>query len=155
MAATSAMNAGPAVGDTSTAGAAAFAQGEGRPEAGPPGVFEELARAASSARETFSSFLNLVALEARRAGVALVWMVVGSIAAALFVVTAWLGLMAALVMGAMLIGVPAITAVVIVALINLGMAAVLVYWCIGKSRDLLFPATQRQLAGKTAVKPAA
>jgi hypothetical protein len=54
----------------------------------------------------------------------------------------------------MLIGVPPITAVVAVALANLALAGVLVYACIGKSRALLFPATQRQLTGRPPVEPA-
>ena len=151
MGATSSLGAAPEMGD---ANPAAFAQGEPRPATPPtPGVLEEVSRVAAAAHETFSSFLHLVTLEAQRAGVALVWMVVSAIAAALLVATGWVGLMAAVAMGAMLIGVPPITAVVAVALFNLAAAGGLVYLCIGMSRALLFPATQRQLAGKSPTKP--
>ena len=46
------------------------------------GVFDELSNALASARETLLQFLELVSLEARRAGLALVWMFVGGLVAA-------------------------------------------------------------------------
>ena len=60
------------------------------------GVFDELSKLFAFVRETLSDFLELVSLETRRAGLGLVWMIVGGLVATTFIVTAWTGLMAAL-----------------------------------------------------------
>ena len=65
----------------------------------------------------------------------------------------WLGLVAALAMWAVSLGLPPIAAVLAVAVINVTAGAVLIYVCLGISRDLLFSATRRQVAGKFPVKP--
>ena len=148
MTATSSMDAGAIPGSTHTAGSAAAGAPEQRAPAETPGVFAEMSRVAASARETFASFLELVTLEAQRAGVALVWMVAGGIGAALLAVTAWLALVAALAMWLVALGLPAIGAVLVVALVSAAAAGGLVYGCIVMSRALLFSATRRQLAGK-------
>ena len=119
------------------------------------GVLEELSSALASARAALSNFLELISLEARRAGLALMWMVAWGFVAAICIVAAWLGLMAALAMWAVSLGFPPIAAVIAVAVINLVAGAVLIYVCIGMSRDLLFSATRRQVAGKSPVKPPA
>lgn len=117
------------------------------------GVLDELSSALASARAALSNFLDLMSLEARRAGLALMWMVAWGLVAAVCIVAAWLGLMAALAMWAVSLGFPALAAVIAVAVINLVAGAVLIYVCIGMSRDLLFSATRRQMAGKSPVKP--
>lgn len=119
------------------------------------GVLDELSSTLAAARAALSNFLDLAALEARRAGLALMWMVAWGVVAAICIVAAWLGLMAALAMWAVSLGLPPIAAVIAVALINLVAGAVLIYVCIGMSRDLLFSATRRQMAGKSPVKPPA
>jgi len=119
------------------------------------GVLDELSSAFASARAALANFLDLLSLEARRAGLALMWMVVGAVVAAICMVGAWLGLMAALAMWAVSLGLPPITAVIAVAVINLVAGAVLIYVCIGASRDLLFSATRRQVAGSSPVTPPA
>jgi len=121
----------------------------------PAGVFEALSNALSGARTTLSSFLELVALEARRAGFALMWMVAVGAVAAMCILVAWLGLMAALAMVAVAWGFPPLAAVILLAAIHLLAGAVLIYLCIGFSRDLLFAATRRQVAGQSLVTPAA
>jgi hypothetical protein len=121
----------------------------------PAGVFDALSSALAGARTALSNFLELVALEARRAGLALMWMVAVGVIAAVCMVVAWLGLMAALVMCAVAWGFPAIAAVILLAVIHLLAGAVLIYLCIGLSRDLLFSATRRQVAGQSLVTPAA
>ncbi len=128
-----------------------------RAGARPPaaGVFDELSGALASARAAFSNFLDLLSLESRRAGLALTWMVVLGIVAAICIAAAWLGLMAALAMWAISLGLPAIAAVIAVAVINCVAGAALIYVCIGMSHDLLFSATRRQVAGKFPVKPSA
>ena len=123
--------------------------------AGPPagGIFEELARGFAAAREAVAGTLELAALEAQRAGVALIWMIVWSFVAVVCIVAAWLGFMAALGMWAVALGFPPIAAVACVALLNLGLAGALVYGSIRLARHLLFSATRRQLASKLSVTP--
>jgi hypothetical protein len=126
-------------------------------EARPPamGVIDELSNALACARATLSHILELISLEARRAGLALVWMVVMGAVAAICMVSAWLGLMAALAMWVISLGVPPIATVIIVALMQLIAGAILIDRCMGKSHDLLFPATRRQVSGDCPVKPSA
>jgi cytochrome c oxidase subunit IV len=119
----------------------------------PVSVFDELSKVLVFARETLSSFLELVSLEGRRAGLSLVWMFVGGLIAAIFIVTAWAGLMAALAMYVVSLGMLPIAAVIVVAAVNLIAGAGMLYWCIGLSRHLLFSATRRQLAGSSMVRP--
>ena len=138
------MEAGP------TAGAACSAA-SGHPEQAnteTPGVFAEVSRVAAAARDTFAGFLHLVTLEAQRAGVALVWMLGGAVAAALLAVTGWLALVAALAMWVVSLGFPPIATALVIAVVSVGVAGALIYMCIAMSRALLFPATQRQLTGK-------
>ena len=119
------------------------------------GVLEELSKALASVRAALSNFLDLISLEARRAGLALMWMVAWGVVAGICIVAAWLGLMTALAMWAVSLGFPPIAAVIAVAGINLVAGAVLIYMCICMSRDLLFSAIRRQVAGKWPVKPPA
>ena len=58
----------------------------------PSGVLDELSKLLAFARETLTGFLELVSLEARRAALGLVWMIVGGLVASIFIVTAWAGL---------------------------------------------------------------
>ena len=124
-------------------------------EVRPPtaGVLEELTGTLSSARAALSHFFDLLSLEARRAGLALVWMIALGFAAAICAVTVWLGIMAALAMWAVSLGLHPVAAVVVIASLNLVACAALAYRCIGMSRDLLFPATRRQAAGTMPVPP--
>lgn len=123
------------------------AAGEGKP----PGVIEELSRVFSAIRTACSDFLELLSLEARRAGLALMWMVICGVVAALCIVSAWLGLMVALIMWAVSLGCPPAVAVLGITIINCAAGAALIYRGISMSHDLLFSATRRQLAGKTPV----
>ncbi|MET3109183.1 hypothetical protein AAKU67_004154 [Oxalobacteraceae bacterium GrIS 2.11] len=117
------------------------------------GMFAELSVALTSAHAALSNFLELMSLEARRAGLALTWMIMCGVVAAMFIVTAWMGIMLAVVMGIVALGIPTPVAVVAVAAGNAAAATKLIYVCIGMSKDLLFSATQRQLAGQCPVKP--
>lgn len=119
----------------------------------PVGVFDELSKGLAFARETLTNFLELVSLEGRKAGLTLVWMFVGGLIAAIFIVTAWTGLMAALAMYVVSLGMLPIAAVIVVAAVNLLAGAGMLYWCIGLSRHLLFAAVRRQLAGTSMVRP--
>src|SRR4029434_1938240 len=117
------------------------------------GMLEEVMGTLASARAALTHFLDLFSLEARRAGLALVWMIAVGFAAAACAVTAWLGIMAALAMWTVSLGLPPIAAAIVLAGLNLAACAVLAYRCIGMSRDLLFPAIRRQVAGITPIPP--
>ena len=65
--------------------------------------------------------------------------------AALLIVTAWLGLIVALALWAVSLGVTWTSAIVAISLANLLAAAISLFVCVTMSRDLLFPATRRQL----------
>jgi len=89
--------------------------------------------------------LQLAALETERAGRTLVNMVCYAVAAAILLVTAWLGLMGA---GAMLLigaGLHPGAAVLLVAALNVAAAYVLFSMVRRASRHLRFPATVRSL----------
>ena len=118
-------------------------------------MFKELSSAFASARATLSNFLDLVSLEARRAGLALMWMVISGLIAAICIAAAWLGVMAALALWMVSFGVPPIAAVIALAVANLVAGGALIYVCIGMSRALLFAATRRQVAGQASAGPPA
>jgi hypothetical protein len=120
-----------------------------------PGVLDELTVALTSARNALAGLLDLLTLEARRAGLALVWMAACGLMAAICLFATWLGLMAAVSLWTISLGLPAIAAVIAVAAINLAAAALLIRVCLGKSEALRFPATRRQVAGLPPGQPAA
>jgi uncharacterized membrane protein YqjE len=99
-----------------------------------------------------SSVLELVALEAHRAGAALVWMIAFGVVAGVCVIATWLGLMAALAMWVTDVGLSPILAVLLVALLNLALAGALAYAGVRKTDSLTFPATRRQLSGHREAK---
>ncbi len=117
-------------------------------EATPPptdGFFGGIASAFNSVRRVFSDLFRLFALEVRRAGLTLMWIVALGAMAAILIVTAWLGLMVALALWAVSLGVSWTSAIVAISLANLLAAAISLIVCVMMSRDLLFPATRRQL----------
>jgi uncharacterized membrane protein YqjE len=119
-------------------------------EATPPpteGIFGGIASAFNSVRRVVSGLFRLFSLEVRRAGLTLMWMVALGALAALLMVTAWLGLMGALALWAVSLGATWTGAIVAIALANLLAAAASLFVCVTLSRNLLFPATRRQLEG--------
>jgi len=123
---------------------------------GPGGVLDALSGTLASGRAAVASFFDLIALEAQRAGIALLWIVALAASAALFGVSAWLGVMTALAMWAVSLGFPANFAVAVLAMLNLLVCVLLIRYCIFLSRSLLFPATRRQFAGaQSGAKPPA
>jgi uncharacterized membrane protein YqjE len=117
-------------------------------ETSPGGILAGLADTLTSAHEVLVGFFDLFSLEARRAGTSLMWMVACGALAAMLFVTTWLGLMAAVALYAVSQGVPWPVAVVAVALTNLLATVSVMLACKRMSRDLLFPATRRQLESK-------
>ena len=126
------------------------------PSATPPAgsVLGEVSAVIDSARRVASGMLDLAVLEGRRAGIALALMIGLGLAAAILAITAWMGVMAAVALGLMLAGLSPILSILVVVVLNLAGAAVAVFACMKKSKDLLFPATRRQVARKTAELPA-
>ncbi|MEO8223997.1 MAG: hypothetical protein ABI661_04275, partial [Gammaproteobacteria bacterium] len=113
-----------------------------------PGVLDELSGALASARAGLAGFLDLVTLEARRAGLSLIWMVACGLAAAICLVAAWFGVLVAVAIWAISLGLPSVTAVISLAAVNAVAGVGLLLLCIGRSEDLRFSATRRQLAGR-------
>jgi uncharacterized membrane protein YqjE len=109
------------------------------------GIVEELSGAFASARWLLSNILDLFTLEARRAGLTLVLILACGAIGAILVVAAWLGLMAALALWAVALGVSWEAALAALAIANLAVAGALFWLCVRVSRGLLFSATRRQL----------
>lgn len=118
------------------------------------GVLEEVSNLVSAARRTVSGFFDLVMLEARRAGLALAWMIGLGVGAAILAVTAWLGLVATLAMLLVAMGLGPILAMLLVVVLNLAAAAIAAYVCVKMSKDLTFEASRRQLKTRAAELPA-
>ena len=120
-------------------------------EAIPPpteGIFGGIASLFNSGRRVVTGVFRLFALEARRAGLTLMWMVALGAMAAMLLVTAWLGLMGAAALWVVSLGLTWSGALVVIALANLAAAAVALLICMSISRNLLFPATRRQMEGQ-------
>jgi hypothetical protein len=73
------------------------------------------------------------------------WMLAWSTFAVLLVVTAWLGLMAGLALWIISHGYAPAGVVLGIALANLIGGAAIMLWCVKSGKDLLLPATRRQL----------
>jgi hypothetical protein len=112
------------------------------------GLLDELSNVVTAARHTVSGAFELLTLEARRAGITLAFMIGLGLGAAILVVTAWLGLVAALVLWAISLGLGPIVAVLLATVLCLAGAGAAAYVCIRMSKDLLFPSSRRQIAVK-------
>ncbi len=102
----------------------------------------------ASLRVLAGRFLALAALEGRQAGLSLAWMLGFAFAAAALATTGWLALLACVVLALVrndILGWG--WALTLAALLCLAGAGALVCMIIRRSRDLLFPATRRQLEG--------
>jgi hypothetical protein len=119
------------------------------------GVLGAVAGAFASARQVLGNFVDLVTLEIRRAGLTLMWMLVLGVMAAILFVSAWLFLMAALVLWLVSLGMTWAGAMALVASVNLLAAGVAVFVCVMLSRNLLLPATRRQFKVRASSSDAA
>jgi len=118
-------------------------------------IIGSVAIAFNSTRRVVADLFRLFTLEVRRAGLSLTWMLALGVLAALLMATAWYSLMMALALWAVSLGLTWIGAMLALALVNLVTAAMVVFSCVGLSRNLLFPATRRQLAAAPAPPDAA
>ncbi|HEY3077339.1 MAG TPA: hypothetical protein VGJ74_19375 [Burkholderiales bacterium] len=114
----------------------------------PAGIVDELSGAFAGARGLLSNLLDLFGLEARRAGLMLVLMLACGVIGAVLIVAAWIGLLAALVLWGVSLGIEWQAALGAVALANAAAAGALFWLCARASRDLAFPATRRELRPK-------
>jgi len=96
-------------------------------------------------RELSQDRFRLAALETQRAGKSLVAMIVAGVMVAVLLSGAWLGLMAAAVLGLIANGVVASSAILLAVAFNLLLALILCGAIRRKSRYLQFPATIRSL----------
>lgn len=126
--------------NTETLGQAATG---GAPKAS--GLLENAQALWQELRELSHDCLHLVALEARRAGQNLVYMIIAGIMAAALLIGAWLGLVAAAVLWLIEHDFLASTAILFAVAFNFLLTLILVGVIKSKSRYLQFPATVRSL----------
>ena len=107
-----------------------------------------------SLRGWLDSFLDLVVLEGKKAGIALALMLGFGVGAAVLLITGWLALVACAVAALVendILG--WIWSLLLVALLNFAGAGGLVFLAIKRRQDLLFGATRRQLGLKSVSRP--
>jgi hypothetical protein len=90
------------------------------------------------------SFVDGLAQDFRRAGLTLMWLTALGAFAALLMITAWLALMAAMVLWLVSLGIAWAVAVATVAGVNVLAAVVAIFICYRLSRNLLLPITRRK-----------
>ncbi len=100
----------------------------------------------ASVRLLAERFLALATLEARQAGLSLAWMLGLALLAAGLVLSGWLALLACAVLALVQNDILAWGwALALAALLSFAVAGGLVLLAVRRGRDLLFPATRRQL----------
>ena len=101
----------------------------------------------SSVRELAESFVHLLVVEAKQAGITLAFMLGFGVAAAVLLITGWLALIACVVAALVLNGILGwVATLIIAAILSFAGAGVLAYLIITRAKDLLFRATRRQLS---------
>ncbi|HET7366516.1 MAG TPA: hypothetical protein VFJ70_23330 [Burkholderiales bacterium] len=109
---------------------------------------EDLSGAAAGARGLLSNLQDRFVREPRRTSLTLVLMLACAVAGAILFVAAWIGLMAALALGIVALGISLQAALTAVAFADLAVALALLWLCAHLSGSLAFPATRRQLRPK-------
>ncbi len=110
-----------------------------------PGFVDNAVAVWNDLKSLAHDHLELAALETKRAGESLVMIVVFGIVAAILVVTAWMGLVAALVLWLVTRELSVWIAILIGVLVNLAAAGGLVFAIKSRTTALRFPATVRAL----------
>ena len=111
-------------------------------------VIEDVHSLLHELRELTYDRFRLAALETRRAGESLVSMIMTGVMIAFLLSSAWLGLMASVVLRLIDKGVVASSAILLAVVVNLLLALILCRVMRRKSRYLQFPATLRSLQAK-------
>ena len=109
------------------------------------GLFASAAAVLHDVRNLAADHLELIALEAQRASFGLVKILCAAIVVSILVVTAWIALIAGAIVWATSAGISWPWALVVAALANLIVGAVIVLWIRGQLPELMFSATLRQL----------
>jgi hypothetical protein len=116
------------------------------PPAGAPGLLDDVAGLARELQALAHDQLQLVALEAKLAGRALVMMIAAGVGFGILVASVWLSIMAGMVWSLIAVGIAPAAALLAMALLNVA-AAGACYRAIRRgSRRLRFPATLRSFA---------
>jgi hypothetical protein len=114
----------------------------------PVGLGALLAHLLSEAKSLATDYAELAVLDARRAAVNLAWLLGCVLVVAVLVITAWMGLVAALIIWLSSEVVPWGWAIVIAAGLNLAAAGALYFWMRHLLKELPFTALLRQLRGE-------
>jgi len=110
-----------------------------------PGLVASALAVLRDMRSLGADHLELIALEAQRASFGVVKILCAAIVVSILVVTAWIALIAGAIVWATSAGVSWPWALVIAALANLTVGALIVFWIRGQLPELMFSATLRQL----------
>jgi len=122
--------------------------------ASPPSTAAVIHSLIDSVRDWLYSFLDLVVLEGKKAGIGLALMLGFGVGATVLLIAGWLALVGCVVAALVendILG--WIGSLLLVALLNLAGAGGLVFLAIKRSQDLLFSATRRQLGLKSVSIP--
>jgi len=114
----------------------------------PAGLGELLTHLLGEARALVVDYAHLAVLDARRATLNLAWLLGTVLVVAVLVATAWMGLLAALIVWATSAGISWAIAISVAALVNIGAAAGLAWWGRHLVAELPFTALLRQLRGE-------
>lgn len=110
-----------------------------------PGLTEQLGDTLASTRQLAAELFELFGLEARLAGLSAAKILGLAIAAAFTVIAAWLFLQGALVVWLSQLGLNLGLALLLFAVLNIAVTALLAWLVIRSSRNLTFAATRRAL----------
>ncbi len=115
-----------------------------------PGVLQDVRSLARELRGLFHDQVGLAALETRQAGESLVWMIILGVLVGGLLLSAWIGLLAAVVVALIAGGVAGPSVAILLAVSANVLLAVILGWAI-RSRlpHLQFPATVRSLTPDT------
>ena len=110
-----------------------------------PHLLRRVAMMVAELRELACDHLELAALEARRAGSELIRLLCAAVAISILFTTAWLALVAGGIVWATAAGMSWSSALLIAAVLNVLIGAVLAWWIRANAREPLFAASLRQL----------
>jgi hypothetical protein len=113
-----------------------------------PGLGELIGLFARETRALVSDYAELAVLDARRAAIHLAWALACVLIAAVLVVTAWMGGVAALIVWMLGTGISWPAAIALAALLNLVGAGALLVWMRRVLVEMPFGALLRQLRGE-------
>jgi len=117
------------------------------------GLGTAVARLLSEARALVSDYAQLAVLDARRAAIRLAWILGAVLIAAVLIVTAWMGFVAAGIVFAWGHGASWPVALAAAAILNIVAAGALGWFTLKLAKELPFTALLRQLRGETPEPP--